>query len=62
MVSAIYEYKGNQYKVIHRAKLKNPQTGEWNNCVVYSPVSSSDVYVRMEWEFIQKFKKVKAHE
>lgn len=57
-MEALYEYKGKLYRKLFRAKLKNPQTGLWGYCIVYSPEYSGAVYVRTEWQFRQKFKKV----
>ena len=59
-MSKIYGYKGVKYKEMHRAKLKNPQTGEWVRCVIYSPVEVGvAIYVRVEWDFDQKFVRLK---
>lgn len=55
---AVYQYKDTKYKVVMFAKLKNPQTGKWIESVVYQPLDKQGVYVRVQWDFFQKFKKV----
>lgn len=53
-----YEYKGNKYLVTDVAEMKNPQTREWQMCIIYTS-SNGRVFVREKEEFLRLFKEVK---
>lgn len=48
------KYKGKQYKILHKAKYKNPTTRQWEDVIVYQ--GECGVYVREEKEFNERFK------
>lgn len=50
------KYKGKQYKILHKAKYKNPTTRQWEDVIVYQ--GECGVYVREEKEFNERFKEV----
>lgn len=47
-----------KYIVIHNARMKNPETRKWLDCVIYSDIANGNVYVREKKDFIDKFKEV----
>lgn len=56
----LYEYKGNVYRVISKAKVKNQVTRKWENSYIYVSVKDDDtVYVREELDFLAKFTRCK---
>lgn len=57
-MSNTYEYKGNKYLVTDVAEMKNPQTREWQMCIIYTS-SNGRVFVREKEEFLRLFKEVK---
>ena len=50
-----YSHDG-KYRVIHNARMKNPETRKWLDCVIYSDIVNGNVYVRERIDFIDKFK------
>lgn len=74
MKDKIYKYNGsgNLYKVIQEALMKNPQTRNWDECVIYRsyknlcengtyisvPEDDILVFVREKSEFLTKFEEV----
>lgn len=52
-----YEYKGNKYLVKDVAEMKNPQTKEWQMCIIYES-DNGRVFVREKEEFLRLFKEV----
>lgn len=52
-----YSHDG-KYRVIHNARMKNPETRKWLDCVIYSDIANGDVYARERIDFIDKFKEV----
>lgn len=67
----VVEYEGtkNHYKIIQEnALMKNPETREWENCVIYQeykhntpkgyievPVEDRKIFVREKKDFLNKF-------
>ena len=52
----IYTYKGKHYQVLSFGEMKNPQTRDWEKCVVYIQLENRNTYVRNREEFFNKFK------
>lgn len=55
-MTKLYKYKDGCYEIVQRSKLKNPKTGEWVPCVIYKSVANGETFVRVAWDFDQKFK------
>jgi hypothetical protein len=65
-MNTIYTYKGQEYIVRAREgiKVKDPDSGNWHDGVIYSPTLRADeepvnpprVYVRQLTDFAQKFR------
>ena len=57
-----YTYKGNIYFLRSEGKMKNPETREWEDAFIYSPVSDFKImsvdYIREKNDFLKKFKKL----
>ena len=55
----IVEYEGtkNHYIVLQEnAIMKNPETREWENCIIYQvPESERKIFVREKKDFLRKF-------
>lgn len=62
----IYKFKkkGTLYKVVDVAKMKNPTTRNWDECVIYEPTVNPDgaLYVRERNEFNERFEKLETAE
>lgn len=43
------------YRVVNKARMKNPATREWMNCVIYSDIDNGSIYVREINDFFDKF-------
>ena len=65
-VDKIYEHKDKNvgesgyshdgiYRVVNKARMKNPATREWMNCVIYSDIDNGSIYVREINDFFDKF-------
>lgn len=66
-VDKIYEHKDKnvgesgyshdgKYKIVSEARMKNPSTREWVDCIIYADIFQSDVYAREKQDFFDKFK------
>jgi hypothetical protein len=53
----MYKYKGNEYEVFKQVKMKNPETREWDDAIIYMD-RKGDLYVRERNDFLNKFKEV----
>ena len=51
-----YTYKGKHYQILSFGEMKNPQTRDWEKCVVYIQLENRNTYVRNKEEFFNKFK------
>lgn len=50
-----YSHDG-KYKIVSiEARMKNPTTREWLDCVIYTDIDTSAVYVREKQGFFDKF-------
>lgn len=62
----IYKFKkkGTLYKIVDVAKMKNPATRNWDDCVIYEPTINPDgaLYVRERVEFEERFEKFKTED
>lgn len=58
MVGEKFEYKGNEYIVIHLCKVKRSFSGKWTDGVVYEN-KNGEVFCRSKNNFLEKFNKVK---
>jgi hypothetical protein len=55
----MYTYKGKNYEIFNEGKMKNPQTREWVDCIIYMPRErDTTLYVREKSEFLNRFKEV----
>jgi len=52
----VYQYKSKRYYIIEEAEMKNPQTREWEECIVYLSLENGKKYVRNKEEFYKLFK------
>lgn len=43
------------YRVVNKARMKNPETREWMDCVIYSDIDNGSIYVREMNDFFDKF-------
>lgn len=53
-----YSYKGNEYAVLGAGRMKNPETGEWQACMIYRDAEgrgSLHTYIREMEDFHSKF-------
>lgn len=51
-----FKKTGNKYKVLgDEAKMKNPETRKWVECVIYQSEDTGDIYVREKSDFRKKF-------
>ena len=68
-VDKIYEHKDKnigesgyshdgKYKIVSEARMKNPSTREWVDCIIYADIFQSDVYAREKQDFFDKFKEL----
>ena len=68
-VDKIYEHKdknigesgyshAGKYKIVSEARMKNPSTREWVDCIIYADIFQSDVYAREKQDFFDKFKEL----
>jgi hypothetical protein len=51
-----YTYKSKDYYIVEEAEMKNPQTREWEECIIYISLESGRRYVRNKVEFYKLFK------
>lgn len=60
MMRGDWQYKNNTYGVERVVRMKDLQTGEWKNAILYSQWCDRDLnyYVRDMEDFLSKFKKV----
>lgn len=59
--SSGYSHDG-KYRLLSEARMKNPETREWMDCIVYSEIVSKCLYVREKSDFFDKFKEVATDE
>lgn len=52
-----YPHDG-KYAIVEYARMKNPSTREWKDCVIYSDIKTKSVYVREKQDFFDKFELV----
>lgn len=52
-----YPHDG-KYVIVEYARMKNPSTREWQECVIYSDIKTESVYVREKQDFFDKFELV----
>lgn len=52
-----YPHDG-KYVIVQYARLKNPATRIWQECVIYSDIKTKSVYVREEQDFFDEFELV----
>lgn len=57
-MKALYTYKENDYYIIGKSLMKNPQTREWQKAILYSTVGTELVFCREKEEFDKLFKYV----
>lgn len=50
-----YSHDGKYQIVCCDAKMKNPTTREWLDCVIYANIDTDDIYVREKQDFFDKF-------
>ena len=55
--SSGYSHDG-KYRIVNEARMKNPETREWVNCIIYSDIATGSLYVRESLDFYDKFKEV----
>lgn len=55
----VHTKTGNEYRIIHYGKLKNPDTGVWSDCVIYHGITHPGIYAREHFSFFQSFVKKK---
>ncbi len=53
-----YTYKNKEYVLLYEANMKDPETREWHECVVYRQEESGLVFVRESIDFYYKFELV----
>jgi len=62
MIGNFFKYKNITYVVKDECKFKNPETREWVEAFLYSPIESNKImsinYVRSKEDFFKKFKKI----
>lgn len=58
MEREIYEYKEYTYYIESSAKMKNPITREWEDCIIYIQLETGNRYVRLTKDFLEKFKMI----
>ncbi|MDG1949576.1 MAG: hypothetical protein P8J32_01990 [bacterium] len=51
----IRNYKGNSYIVLSEGQMKNPENGDWQNCIHYKSVKEGILYTREKEDFDNKF-------
>jgi hypothetical protein len=49
-----YSHDG-RYRIANEARMKNPETREWMDCIIYSNVDNGSLYVREKDDFFEKF-------
>lgn len=47
-----------RYRIVNEARMKNPETREWMDCIIYSNVDNWAIYVREKDDFFEKFVEV----
>lgn len=47
-----------RYRIVNEARMKNPETREWMDCIIYSNVDNGAIYVREKDDFFEKFVEV----
>ena len=47
-----------RYRIVNEARMKNPETREWMDCIIYSNVDNGSLYVREKDDFFEKFVEV----
>lgn len=52
-----YSHDG-RYRIVNEARMKNPETREWMDCIIYSNVDNGSLYVREKDNFFEKFVEV----
>lgn len=52
-----YSHDG-RYRIVNEARMKNPETREWMDCIIYSSVDKGSLYVREKDDFFEKFVEV----
>lgn len=52
-----YSHDG-RYRIVNEARMKNPETREWMDCIIYSNVDKGALYVREKGDFFEKFVEV----
>ena len=52
-----YSHDG-RYRIVNEARMKNPETREWMDCIIYSNVDNESLYVREKDDFFEKFVEV----
>ena len=50
-----YSHDGKYQVITVEARLKNPTTREWQDCVIYANIDTDDIYVREKQDFFDKF-------
>lgn len=50
-----YSHDGKYQIVSIEARMKNPTTREWLDCVIYADIDTDVVYVREKQDFFDKF-------
>ena len=55
---ALYKYKENEYYIVGKSLMKNPQTRKWQKAILYSRIGVELVFCREKEEFDNLFKYV----
>lgn len=49
-----YSHDG-RYRIVSQARMKNPATRKWVDCIIYSDIDNGSIYVREKKDFFEKF-------
>lgn len=51
----MYTYKSKEYKIIREAQMKDTNSRDWYECIIYEQVETGLVFVREGVDFYNKF-------
>lgn len=54
----VYPKTGHKYMPLYRCRMKNPVSGEWFNALIYQGMENSELYIREDKDFFDKFVKL----